>query len=127
MAEFEVPQAAVDAAKQALHTAPPSAIEYFVGESTEPGQPAVSCWDGDELARLLLAAAAPHIAAAALRQAAETLLTATLDRRMALIVGAWLRRHADLLDGHQPTPDTRAGILAAVGLTEEDMQERADG
>lgn len=121
-----IPQAAVEAVKQALREAPDSAIEYFQGESTDPGQPAVSCWDGAELARCVLTAAAPHIAAAALRGAAEDLWDRMDGERVATIYHAWLRQRADQLDGRQPSQDTRAGILAAAGLTEQDM-ERAGG
>lgn len=116
----------MEAAKRALRSAPPSAIEYFVGESIEPGQPAVSCWDGDELARLVLCAAGPHIAADALRLAAEELSADAPLVLTALAAGAYLRRRADQLDGYQPEPDTREGILAAAGPTEADMAERGE-
>lgn len=79
--------------------------------------------------RARLAAAAPHIAAAALRQAAEHVTTAGVEgaeRRVALIVGAWRRFLADDTDGRRPEPDTREGILAAAGLTEADMRRPPD-
>lgn len=103
-----VPQAAIDAAVPAFC-------------NTETGS------DYDDT-RVILAAAAPHIAAAALREAAEELLrssAAGLDY-IKPTAAAWLRERADRLDGRQPSQDTRAGILAAAGLTEQDI-ERADG
>lgn len=75
----------------------------------------------------ILAVAAPHIAAAALRLAAEELRDRMDSERLSVIYHAWLLHRADVLDGHQPEPDTREGILAAAGLTEADMQERTGG
>lgn len=104
MAEAAVPEAAVQAVlshRWGAGTLPSDAHaehNYYGGCAVCRGDvPAV------------LAIAAPHIAAAA------------------AIYGAWLRHRADQLDGRQPTPDTREGILAAAGLTEADMRGRADG
>jgi hypothetical protein len=108
MAEFEVPQAAVDAAHDVLH-------RY---EGIDPDQ-----------AEEALKAAGPYIAAAALRQAADAYVDAVGNDYSKYFVGqvfgAWLRRRADELDGRKTEPDTREGILAAAGLTEADMAGQA--
>lgn len=113
--EVEVPHAAVEAVlahRWGAGTLPPDAHaehNYYGGCAVCRGDvPAI------------LAIAAPHIAAAALRQAAED-----LPQRRYGAVAAWLRYRANELV--PPAPDTREGILAAAGLTEADMQERADG
>lgn len=93
MAEFDVPQAAYHAAAA------------LTGES-----------------RARLSAAAPHIAAAALRQAAEEMW----DRSdgTSQVYSAHLRLRADQLDGRQPVPDTREGILAAARVTQDERAQR---
>ena len=72
--------------------------------------------------RARLAAAAPFIAAAALRQAAEEMWERSDG--LSQVYSARLRMRADQLDGRQPSQDTREGILAAAGLTEADMPQR---
>jgi hypothetical protein len=104
VAEFEVPQAAVEAG-----------LTAWKGAAT--------CMPEQDV-RAVLCGAGPHIAAAALRQAAEELWDRMDGERLAAIYHAWLLHRADELDGRQPTPDTREGILAAAGLTEADMAER---
>lgn len=122
MSEVEVPQAAVDAVlshRWGASNLPPDAHakhNYYGGCAVCRGDvPAV------------LAVAAPHIAATALRQAADELRADAPLVLTALAAGAYLRRLADALDGRQPEPDTREGILAAAGLTEADMREGTDG
>jgi hypothetical protein len=104
VAEVEVPPAAVEAATDRVYQ----------------GQQLTAAH-----ARAVLRPAAPHIAADTLRQAAQELCRAFPSSVFAVEVGAWLRRSADDLDGHQPTPDTREGILAAARLTEADMAKPA--
>lgn len=106
MADLDVPQAAVLAV-----------LTHGWGD--------VGSRDSEAITRSVLAVAAPHIAAAALRQAAEDMW----DRSdgLAQVYSAWLRHRANQVDGRQPSQDTREGIIAAAGLTEADMQERADG
>lgn len=106
MGEVQVPEAAIIAGSHAW--------EFADTASTS------------EDVRVVLTAAAPHIAAAALRLAAEDLWDRMDGERLAAIYGAWLRHRADLLDGHQPEPDTREGILAAAELTEADMAGPVD-
>jgi hypothetical protein len=72
----------------------------------------------------VLAVAAPHIAAAALRQVAEELWDRMDGERSSLIYGAYLRRQADELDGRQPSPDTRDSILAIADGHAAHMRER---
>lgn len=114
--EFAVPQAAVEAA-----IAAEPAWRRVIGED---GYPSMIGRSNEEAARVAVEAAAPYIAAAALRQAAEEMWDRTDG--LAQVYSAWLRHRADQLDGRQPTPDTREGILTAAGLTEADMAERAD-
>lgn len=91
-------------------------------------QAAKDSWAGRSLSHAhvlgVVGAAAPHIAAAALRQVAEEMWERTDG--MSRVYSAWLRNQADLIDGRQPKPDTREGILAAAGLTEEDMAGGTD-
>jgi hypothetical protein len=111
MAEPEVPQAAVDAAWRA------DMLRHL---------------DGRSRYRVVLESAAPHIAAAALRQAAEEHQPEGRVYGAPCVVcgvcgwpclaGVRLRQIAgELVPGVE---DTREGILAAGGLTEEDMAER---
>lgn len=95
MAEFEVPQASVEAA-----------VDAWVCAGVQN-----SCEDME----LVLTAAAPHIAAAALRQAAEEMQDRMDRSRASLIYGAWLNHRADQLDGRTYEPDTPDGLLAALG------------
>lgn len=147
---IEVPDAAVAAFQEALIAS--HACTWMQGGAVECARP--KGHDGDhsvasgkgEWIRYGLAQAAPHIAAAALRRAAEEHHVVVAPN--AVIVGAeppfkpgavrcslcdrpapcpavvdlW-ERAAQMVP---PTPDIREGILAALGLTEEDM-ERADG
>jgi hypothetical protein len=83
VAEFKVPEAAVDAAWRA---------------------DMLRRMDGRGRYRQVLEDAAPHIAAAALRQAAEDMWNLPRsDGRRPLGYVAWLRDRADQLDGRQPT------------------------
>lgn len=120
-ARFEVPRAAVEAAGLALGSAL-AAATYFDGDEemvdwgqwhpcSECPRPAIGkcgCAGAPfataEIVSPTLAAAAPHIAAAALRQAAEELWDRMDGEPVARAYHAWLNLRADQLDGRQPAP-----------------------
>lgn len=161
VADLEVPQAAVEAAGLALGKALAAATYLDAGEEMvdwgqwHPCGPCYAPTSGKcgcagapfakpDLTQPTLAAAAPHIAAAALRQAAEEHRPVVSPGAIGIGVepdippGAircslcgcpypcppYVRLRERANDLVPPTPDTREGILAAAGLTEEDMQER---